>query len=63
MKKKNPLILPPDYEKIPEPGSTIEKKKNDEDKIKKILKAPKKEKISNKNHHLQKNQFLIKIRK
>ena len=27
VKKKDPLVLPPDYDKIPEPG-TISKKKN-----------------------------------
>ena len=43
MKKKNPLILPPDYEEIPEPGSLSSKSDiNEEEKIKKILKALKK---------------------
>ena len=27
VKKKEPLVLPPDYEKIPEPGSAKKKKK------------------------------------
>ena len=40
----SPLVLPPNYEKIPTPGSLIENKKNEEEKIKKILKAPVKEK-------------------
>ena len=44
VKKRNPLVLPPNYEKIPTPGSLIENKKNEEEKIKKILKAPVKEK-------------------
>ena len=26
VKKRNPLVLPPDFEKIPEPGSTSKKK-------------------------------------
>ena len=41
VKKKEPLVLPPDFNKIPEPGS-LSKKKEDEDKdrIKKILKSP-----------------------
>ena len=41
VKKKEPLVLPPDYSKIPEPGSLSKKKVNkDEDRIKKILKSP-----------------------
>ena len=38
VKKKQPLILPPDYDKIPEPGSSNKTQNNDEDKIRKILK-------------------------
>tara|TARA_B100001093_G_C25901572_1_gene624718 strand:- start:175 stop:483 length:309 start_codon:yes stop_codon:yes gene_type:complete len=40
VKKKNPLILPPDYEEIPKPGSISTKKQDEKEKIKKILKAP-----------------------
>ena len=54
VKKRNPLVLPPNYEKIPEPGSLIENKENEEDKIKKILKAPTKEKnLQNKNSSIE----------
>ena len=38
VKKKQPLILPPDYDKIPEPGSSNKTQNNDKDKIRKILK-------------------------
>ena len=38
VKKKQPLILPPDYDKIPEPGSSNEIQNNDNDNIRKILK-------------------------
>ena len=41
VKKKDPLILPPDYDKIPEPGSLSTEKIDEEEKIKKILNAPK----------------------
>ena len=42
VKKRNPLVLPPNYEEIPEPGTELQKKKDtDEENIKKILKAPK----------------------
>tara|TARA_B100000963_G_scaffold278736_1_gene247170 strand:+ start:238 stop:546 length:309 start_codon:yes stop_codon:yes gene_type:complete len=44
VKKKEPLILPPDYDKIPSPDSKIENLDNKID-IKKILKAPKNETI------------------
>ena len=38
VKKKQPLILPPDYDKIPEPGSSNKIQNNDKNKIRKILK-------------------------
>ena len=41
VKKRNALVLPPNYEEIPEPGSVIQKKEKDDARIKKILKAPK----------------------
>lgn len=41
VKKKGPLVLPPDYKEIPEPGTLIKKDDNQKNKIKKILKAPK----------------------
>ena len=34
-------MLPPDYDKIPEPGTISKKKIDEEDKIKNILNAPK----------------------
>ena len=66
VKKKEPLELPPEYDKIPEPGS-LKTKKNKElsenEKIKKILKAPGKEDISNKNSSSIEKAILNKIRK
>ena len=41
VKKKDPLVLPPDYDKIPEPGTISKKKIDEEEKIKNILNAPK----------------------
>ena len=61
VKKKDPLILPPDYDKLPEPGSLL-KKKNEEDKIKAILKGPKAKNIENKKSTVEKS-ILDKIRK
>ena len=40
VKKRNPLVLPPNFEDLPEPGSKTQIKENEEEKIKKILKAP-----------------------
>ena len=40
VKKKEPLIMPPDLDKIPEPELIKNKKENEEEKIKKILKVP-----------------------
>ena len=42
VEKKKPLILPPDIDKVPEPGSRTVEKSKDEDVIKNILKSKKK---------------------
>ncbi len=47
VKKKDPLVLPPNFDEIPEPNSTS-KNIDEKNKIKKILKTPK-EKTTNKN--------------
>ena len=39
VKKRAPLVVPPEIEKIPEPGSKKIKKIDEKDKIRKILKA------------------------
>ena len=44
VKKRNPLVLPPNYEEIPKPKSISIEEDSEEERIKKILKAPKKEK-------------------
>tara|TARA_Y100000022_G_C13250273_1_gene376855 strand:+ start:1105 stop:1410 length:306 start_codon:yes stop_codon:yes gene_type:complete len=62
VKKKDPLVLPPDYEKIPEPGSIQQKNINEEDKIKKILRAPKTKDISKKSSSVEQS-ILNEIRK
>ena len=63
VKKKQPLILPPNYEKIPEPGSISKKQINDKEKIKKILKSPKVNQPSmNKSSSIEKS-IIDKIRK
>ena len=65
VKKRKHLILPPDYNEIPEPGEISEKKKTEEDKIKKILKAPQEENNSGikEGGSSVENSILKKIRK
>lgn len=61
VKKRNPLEVPPDYEKIPTPGS-IDKKNDEEDKIKKILKVPKSQGSKNNSSSVE-DSILNRIRK
>ena len=44
VKKKGPLVLPPNYEEIPKPDTIKRKTENNQNKIKSILKTQKKEK-------------------
>ena len=62
VEKKNPLVLPPDYQEIPKPGSII-KKGDEKEKLKKILKGPEIDKNTiNKSTSIEKS-ILDKIRK
>jgi len=65
VKKKEPLILPPDYTKIPEPGSLNKEKKMTEnnDKIKKILRAQKNESSKKTSSTSVEKSIIDKIRK
>lgn len=48
VKQKEPLVLPPDYNELPKPGSKMEEKNNtEEEKIKKILKVDKNNEANN----------------
>ena len=62
VKKRNPLVLPPNYEEIPEPGSIYKEKQNQEDKIKKLLKAPETKDDKKKPSSVE-NSILNRIRK
>ncbi len=64
VKKREPLILPPEYDKIPEPNSDTksEKEKNDENKIQEILKTSK-ENSSSKSTSSTEESILNKIKK
>ena len=61
VKKKDPLILPPNFEEIPEPGTIRKEKDNEQEKIKKILKVP--SKIPNNNSSSVEDAILKEIRK
>ena len=61
IQKKNPLVLPPDYNKLPEPKSNEKKVSRDED-IKSILKTPQKKKSSDTSSSIE-QKILNKIRK
>jgi hypothetical protein len=65
VKKKQPLVLPPDYKTIPEPGSQVNNKIkiSEEEKIRKILKGPKEENIIKKNNSSIEKSILNQIRK
>ena len=63
VKKRGPLILPPDFDKIPEPGSiNDEKDEDDKEKIQKILKVQEDKKVDSKSSSIE-NEILNKIRK
>ena len=54
-------MLPPEYDKIPEPGS-MKKQEAEEDNLKKILKAPKEMNVKKKETSTE-NSILENIRK
>ena len=63
VKKRNPLVLPPNFEEIPAPDSKLKKKEDEKDKIKKILRAPRSENLSKKKSSSIEQEILNKIRK
>tara|TARA_B100000524_G_C23380582_1_gene272992 strand:+ start:142 stop:441 length:300 start_codon:yes stop_codon:yes gene_type:complete len=60
VKKKDPLELPPDFDKLPKPGEATNNEKISNEKINKILKIPQDE-GSNKNTSLEES-ILKKIK-
>ena len=61
VKKRQPLVLPPDYNKLPEPKSNEKNVSKDED-IKSILKTPEKKKSGETSSSIE-QKILNKIRK
>ena len=62
VEKRNPLVLPPNFEELPLPGSITQEKVSEENKIKKILKSPKEQTNTNKNSSVEQS-ILKSIRK
>ena len=63
VKKKQPLIIPPDINIIPEPKSIKEKDKKDEEKIKAILKKSRSNNINKNSNSSVEKSILDKINK
>ena len=60
VKKKEPLTQPPDFKKIPEPGSLEENAATDQSKIKKMLKRSQIEPESNKTKSSSTEESILK---
>jgi hypothetical protein len=63
VKKRNPLVLPPNFENIPEPGTLNNNEENQKDKIKKMLKAPIDENVRKNKPSSVENSIINRIRK
>lgn len=63
VEKKEPLVLPPDYKEIPEPGTLNEKQQSEEDNIKKILNVNNDSNSKAKNSTSTEQSIIEKIRK
>jgi len=59
VKKRQPLVLPPDYKNLPKPGSIGSSNDNDQNTIDKILKIKKDVKKTNKNKTSSVEQSII----
>tara|TARA_B100001093_G_scaffold413156_1_gene402987 strand:- start:683 stop:1003 length:321 start_codon:yes stop_codon:yes gene_type:complete len=60
IKKKGSLKEPPDFEKIPEPGSIENKAETDQDSIKKILRTRKSESSNSQTQSSSTEQSILK---
>ena len=64
VKKREPLVLPPNYEKIPLPGEeTQDKMIDDKEKIRKIIKGERKQDINTNSVSSTEESILNQIRK
>lgn len=63
VKKRQPLVLPPNFNEIPEPGSITKKQINEKDKVKKLLNPSNIEAINTSKPTSVETSILNKIRK
>ena len=63
VKKRQPLVLPPNYDKIPEPGTITEVKSNEQDKVKKLFSPNNIEVLNKGKSSSTETSILNKIRK
>ena len=63
VKKKDPLVFPPGFSKIPEPGSSNKSKINKKEEIKSILNVPEVVSSSEKKSRSIEQSILEKIKK
>lgn len=63
VEKKDPLVFPPNYEKMPEPGIKEETEKKEEERIKKMLKATQKDPLVKNKTSTVEESIIDKIRK
>jgi len=63
VKKRDPLILPPDYDTLPKPDSVRKSNKTDDKKINEILKLPDEESSKNQGTSSIEKSIMKSIRK
>ena len=63
VKKRAPLVLPPEYDTLPKPNSAENSKKNDGNKINKILKFPDEQTSTTKGSSSVEESIMKNIRK
>ena len=63
VEKRKPLILPPDYNKLPVPGSANKKSNSGDQNIKKILKVPEENQIKKNKSSSLEESILENIKK
>ena len=63
VKKKEPLIMPPNLDEVPEPSTVKREKQNEDDNIKKILKMPQSVNNKKKSNSSTEDSIIDKIRK
>ena len=63
VKKREPLLLPPDYKTIPKPGSIKKTQINEKDRVKKLISPSNVDGLKNKSPTSTETSILNKIRK